>query len=62
MGILLTARQPGITNQQPTFSDILALVRRRLWGNFAFPTARSDPDVVLLPRATLAQLAYAVCY
>ena len=45
-----------------TFSDILALVRRHLWGNFAFPTARSDPDVVLVPRATLAQLAHAVCY
>ena len=45
-----------------TFRDILALVRRRLWGNFDFPTSRSDPDVVLLPRATLAQLAYAVCY
>jgi DDE superfamily endonuclease len=45
-----------------TFSDILALVRRRLWGNFDFPTSHSDPAVVLLPRATLAQLAYAVCY
>jgi hypothetical protein len=45
-----------------TFSDILALVRRCLWGNFDFPTSRSHPDVVLLPRATLAQLAYAVCY
>ena len=45
-----------------TFSDILALVRRHLWGNFAFPTFRSDPDVVLVPRATLAQLAHAVCY
>jgi hypothetical protein len=45
-----------------TFRDILALVRRCLWGNFDFPTSRSDPDVVLLPRATLAQLAYAVCY
>ena len=31
-----------------TFSDILALVRRHLWGNFDFPTSRSDPDVVLL--------------
>jgi hypothetical protein len=45
-----------------TFSDILALVRRQLWGNFVFPTSPSDPDVVLLPRATLAQLAYAACY
>lgn len=45
-----------------TFSDILALVRRHLWGDFVFPTSRSDPDVVLLPRATLAQLAHAACY
>jgi hypothetical protein len=45
-----------------TFSDILAVVRRHLWGNFAFPTSRSDPDVVLLPRATLDQLAHAACY
>ena len=45
-----------------TFSDILALVRRQLWGNFVFPTSPSDPNVVLLPRATLAQLASAACY
>jgi hypothetical protein len=45
-----------------TFSDILALVRRHLWGNFGFPTSRSHPDVGLLPRATLTQLAHAACY
>jgi hypothetical protein len=45
-----------------TFSDILAVVRRHLWGNFSFPTSRSNPNVVLLPRSTLAQLAYAACY
>ena len=45
-----------------TFSDILALVRWHLWGDFAFPTSRSDPNVVLLPRATLMQLAHAACY
>ena len=44
-----------------TFSDILAFVRRHLWGNFTFPTSRSNPNVVLLPRSTLAQLAYAAC-
>ena len=48
--------------QTATFSDVLALVRRHLWGNFSFPTSPSDPDVVLLPRSTLAQLAHAVCY
>jgi hypothetical protein len=45
-----------------TFSDILALVRRHLWGDFVFPTSRSNPNVVLLPRSTLQQLAHAVCY
>ena len=44
------------------FANLLALVRRHLWGNFVFPTSRSDPDVVLVPRATLAQLAHAACY
>jgi hypothetical protein len=48
--------------QLATFSDVLALVRRHLWGNFRFPTSPLDPDVVLLPRSTLAQLAHAVCY
>ena len=45
-----------------TFSDILALVRRQLWDNFDFPTSRSHPDVVQLPRSTLQQLAHAACY
>jgi len=48
--------------QAATFLDVLALVRRHLWGNFAFPTSPSDPNVVLLPRSMLAQLAHAVCY
>ena len=48
--------------QMATFSDVLALVRRHLGGNFLFPTSPSDPDVVLVPRATLVQLAHAVCY
>ena len=48
--------------QVATFSDVLALVRRHLWGNFTFPTSRTDPDVLLIPRSVLAQLAHAVCY
>jgi hypothetical protein len=45
-----------------TFVDVLALVRRHLWGHFTFPTSPSDPGVVLVPRSTLTQLAHAVCY
>jgi hypothetical protein len=52
----------GIKKRRRPFRDILALVRRELWGDFDFPLSRSDPEVVLLPRATLAQVASAACY
>jgi hypothetical protein len=61
-GQLPLQRATWYRKQAATFSDILALVRRHLWGNFLFPTSPLDPDVVLLPRSTLAQLAHAVCY
>jgi len=48
--------------QAATFADVLAVVRRHLWGNFTFPTSSTDPDVVLVPCSTLARLALAVCY
>ena len=61
-GQLPLQRATWYRKQAATFSDILALVRRHLWGNFVFPTSPTHPDVVLLPRSTLAQLAHAVCY
>jgi hypothetical protein len=48
--------------QAATFADVLAVVRRHLWGNFTFPTSPTDPDVVLVPRSTLSRFAPAVCY
>jgi len=48
--------------QAATFGDVLAVVRRHLWGNFTFPTSPTDPDVVLVPRSTLSRFAHAVCY
>ena len=47
---------------QATFSDVLALVRRALWDNFDFVTSPTDPDMALIPRATLARFAFALCY
>ncbi|HVB24513.1 MAG TPA: transposase [Ktedonobacteraceae bacterium] len=44
-----------------TFRDVLALVRRHLWGQGTFPTSPTDPDVVLVPRFTLERLSLAVC-
>jgi hypothetical protein len=45
-----------------TFSDILATVRRHLWGDFNYLTSPYDPDVRLIPQKDLIRLAQAVCY
>lgn len=45
-----------------SFSDVLALVRQALWGNFNYQTSAVDPDLLLIPRTDLQRLAYAVCY
>ena len=47
--------------QQATFGDVLASVRRALWGNFSYSTSAHDPDLLLIPRSDLSRLAYAVC-
>jgi hypothetical protein len=50
------------TKTEATFSDVLASVRRALWHNFNYQTSAVTPDMVLIPRADLERLAYAVCY
>ena len=45
-----------------TFADVLATVRRHLWGNFNYLTAPHDPDVRLIPQKDLIRLAQTVCY
>ena len=47
--------------QQATFGDVLATVRRHLWGNFSYSTSAHDPNLVLIPRSDLSRLAYAAC-
>jgi hypothetical protein len=47
--------------QQATFGDVLATVRCALWGNFSYSTSAHDPNLLLIPRADLVRLAYAVC-
>jgi hypothetical protein len=47
---------------EASFSDLLALVRRALWGNFNYQTSTLASDMVLIPRSDLERLAYAVCY
>ncbi len=47
--------------QTAAFRDVLALVRRHLWGQGTFPTSPTDPFRVLVPRSTLERLSLAVC-
>ena len=41
---------------QASFSDVLAVVRRALWGNFNFKTSAASPELCLVPRAELERL------
>jgi hypothetical protein len=61
-GHIPVAQAAWYQKQTPTFRDVLAQVRRHLWGDFSFSTSAHSPDVVLVPRSTMNQLAYAVCY
>ncbi len=47
---------------QATFSDVLATVRRHLWGGLTFQTSTSSPDLCLVPRSDLNRLLQAACY
>jgi hypothetical protein len=47
---------------EATFSDVLAMVRRHLWGNFDYLTSPHDHHVRLISEADLIRSAQAVCY
>jgi len=47
---------------QATFSDVLAAVRRHVWGGLTFQTSASHPDVCLVSRMDLTRLIQAACY
>ena len=60
-GCVPVAQSAWYRKQTATFRDVLAEVRRHLWGHETFPTSPADPDVVLVPRSTLERLSLAVC-
>ena len=47
--------------QQATFGDVLATVRRQLWGNVSYSTCAHDPDLLFIPRSDLDRLIQAAC-
>jgi len=50
------------TKQQATFSDAIALVRRRLWSHGYFSTSEQNTDVIKIPSSLFERLTDAVCY
>jgi hypothetical protein len=61
-GQIPVAQAAWYRKQTATFRDVLAEVRRHLWGQETFPTSPTNPDAVLVPRSTLERLSGAVCY
>lgn len=45
-----------------TFSDVLARVRRALWGEFNFPKSPFSGDSVIIPRSILDRFVFALCF
>jgi hypothetical protein len=61
-GRIPVAQAAWYRKQIATFCDVLALIRRHLWGHETFPTSPTDPDAVLVPRPMLERFSLAVCY
>ena len=47
---------------EATYADVLAAVRRHLWGGLSYSTSAHDPDIVEMPSSELNRLIQAVCY
>ncbi len=60
-GQIPVAQAAWYRKRTATFRDVLAVVRRHLWGQGTFPTSPTDPGVVLVPCSTLERLSWAVC-
>jgi hypothetical protein len=50
------------TKAQPTFSDAIALVRRRLWSQCHFSMSSQHNDEIKISRSLFERLTDAVCY
>jgi hypothetical protein len=46
MAAVLSRHPAWYRKQIATFRDVLAVLRRHLWGLVTFPTSPTDPDVV----------------
>ena len=61
-GKISVQRTAWYDKSQATFADVLAAVRRNLWGAVSYSTSAHDPDCVEIPNSELYRLVQAVCY
>ena len=61
-GKLPVRQSAWYTKESATFSDALALVRRRLWREVGFSLSASATDISKLPSVVLERLTHALCY
>jgi hypothetical protein len=61
-GKIPVQRSAWYDKSHATFADVLAAVRRRLWGDFSYSTSARDPDYIEIPKSELYRLAQALCY
>jgi len=47
---------------RPTFSDVMALVRRQLWEHIHFSMSPQETDMIQMPRASFERCLDAICY
>ena len=47
---------------RPTFSDVMALVRRQLWDHIHFSTSPQETDMIQIPHVLFERFLDAVCY
>jgi len=50
------------TKTHPTFSDVIALVRRHLWDHIHFSTSQQEVDMIQIPRALFERFIDAMSY
>jgi hypothetical protein len=55
-------RAAWYAKRESTFSDAIALLRRRLWGESYFSTSDSQSEMIKIPRSLLERLTDVVCY
>jgi hypothetical protein len=60
-GCIPVAQAAWYRKQTATFADVLALLRRRLWGLETFLASPLELGRILVPRSTLERLSLAVC-